>query len=430
MTMKKFEETFKNISKQVTMTPQERERLRAYLLEYQAMKPVRGVTKAGPARQGERTMSPLSSFFAKPMPIVLVLALLFGGGGTALAAQNALPGDTLYPVKVGITEKIEGAFAVSDEARASFETSLADRRLAEAEALAARGTLSDATAGELAMNVKTETENASSHIAAVNAKDPGAAAVAETRLAAVISTHADILSRVAASSKAESTIEAALAIENHADTSSAHTANTARVMIAANAPLAATVTPTSVSAFGKGISVSVTTGTEATAKSLKKAANSSYREASSTLSQLSASGKISADVAADAAASLSASAGLIGEGDVAFAANDYETAFGKYRAALSATEELTLRLRANASLKVPSVRPRSLPASANVEVHTSSGATSSTIVNPGTILKVTPPASSNVTVHVESGSGSASSESIQGTVNVDVHSEGSLQVGI
>ena len=35
-------------------------------------------------------------------------------GGTAYAAESALPGDILYPVKLHVDETVQGAFAVTD----------------------------------------------------------------------------------------------------------------------------------------------------------------------------------------------------------------------------------------------------------------------------------------------------------------------------
>lgn len=70
----------------------------------------------------------------------LIIALL--GGGTSIAANNSLPGDFLYPVKVDVNEKVAGAFQFSPEAKANWEAKLAEVRLDEAAKLAADSKLS------------------------------------------------------------------------------------------------------------------------------------------------------------------------------------------------------------------------------------------------------------------------------------------------
>ena len=50
------------------------------------------------------------------MPLALI-AILFVGGGVSFAAQGSIPGDFLYPVKVNVTEKIEGVLSLSSETR-------------------------------------------------------------------------------------------------------------------------------------------------------------------------------------------------------------------------------------------------------------------------------------------------------------------------
>jgi len=60
----------------------------------------------------------------------VVLALLLGGAGTAMAAGGAVPGDLLYPVKM-TTEEVRLAFTFSDLAKAELHVDLAERRVDE-----------------------------------------------------------------------------------------------------------------------------------------------------------------------------------------------------------------------------------------------------------------------------------------------------------
>jgi hypothetical protein len=102
--------------------------------------------------------SPYHFFFSRalvPLSLVLVLAV---GGGTAYAAQGALPGDALYPVKRAVNERVEGALALSREAKAKFDARVASRRLAEASALSSKGHLSDDVEAELAADFDAHAE--------------------------------------------------------------------------------------------------------------------------------------------------------------------------------------------------------------------------------------------------------------------------------
>ncbi|MFC1848291.1 DUF5667 domain-containing protein [Chloroflexota bacterium] len=69
--------------------------------------------------------------------ISLVIAILIMGGGTVGASTNSLPGDLLYPVKT-TSEKVQTFFTFGNEARANLYAKLAERRIDEIRALAAR----------------------------------------------------------------------------------------------------------------------------------------------------------------------------------------------------------------------------------------------------------------------------------------------------
>lgn len=85
------------------------------------------------------------------MVIALIIALIVSGG-VGVAAQNSLPGNVLYPVKINVNEKLEGLLSVSAKAKADFEAVLASRRLQEAEELSSEGKLDDQIATDIQAN--------------------------------------------------------------------------------------------------------------------------------------------------------------------------------------------------------------------------------------------------------------------------------------
>ncbi len=81
----------------------------------------------------------LQNRFAYALASILLVILV--GKGMAFAAEDALPGDLLYPVKTGIQERLQGISLETDEEKAQWEVQKAERRLEEAEELAAEGKL-------------------------------------------------------------------------------------------------------------------------------------------------------------------------------------------------------------------------------------------------------------------------------------------------
>ena len=80
------------------------------------------------------------------MSLAGLVLFVFAGTGTVSAAQGALPGDLLYPVKVSINEKVEVALAPTPAAKAQVQVRLAERRVDEARELSMRGRLDEKTA--------------------------------------------------------------------------------------------------------------------------------------------------------------------------------------------------------------------------------------------------------------------------------------------
>lgn len=70
--------------------------------------------------------------------VAVVLAVSALGGGTAYASQGSLPGDVLYPVKLG-TEHIRAAFTGGDIDKAELYLTFANSRVQEMAALVEKG---------------------------------------------------------------------------------------------------------------------------------------------------------------------------------------------------------------------------------------------------------------------------------------------------
>lgn len=87
-----------------------------------------------------------SYFMIKPRAMVYALVAVFiliSTVGTSFAAERAVPGDLLYPIKVSVNEPVVGLLATDPVSKASWEVKKAERRLVEAQALASEGKLTE-----------------------------------------------------------------------------------------------------------------------------------------------------------------------------------------------------------------------------------------------------------------------------------------------
>lgn len=90
-----------------------------------------------------RFLSPFSYLLKTPMTngFALLLVIMFFGVSVAGAAEGALPGDALYPVKIHVNEGLKTALTINETERSLWDAARAERRIDEAIKLAAKGAL-------------------------------------------------------------------------------------------------------------------------------------------------------------------------------------------------------------------------------------------------------------------------------------------------
>lgn len=147
------------------------------------------------------------------MQILLIIALLLGG--TTIAAERAVPGNALYGMKININERVAGAFAISTEADADWHARAAERRLEEAEKLAAKGKLTAEAKSEIQTNFMMHADMVQEGIAKLKADgDTEAMADVSTEFAATLREHEAIIAGLTAKGAVElSTIQETLQAE-------------------------------------------------------------------------------------------------------------------------------------------------------------------------------------------------------------------------
>lgn len=190
--MTRFEDTIKKAGdgSEYTLSDSERGKMDRVLKEYRAMKPL--------PQAPSYTVSLSYSWFSfahRPMAAALVLVLVFGSG-VSYAAENALPGDALYPVKTYINEPAKVALATNAEAKAEVQIELAERRIEEAAFLAAEGRLDEETEDNLAVAFESHAEAVAEHIAEADTDDDGIGVELASRFENRLAAHENILLEV------------------------------------------------------------------------------------------------------------------------------------------------------------------------------------------------------------------------------------------
>jgi len=83
------------------------------------------------------------SFFAKGL-VLATLILAIGGGSLSFAAEGALPGDWLYPIKINVNEKAKEITLRTSEARVAWQEKRIEKRLEELDKLVENNKISPA----------------------------------------------------------------------------------------------------------------------------------------------------------------------------------------------------------------------------------------------------------------------------------------------
>lgn len=126
-------------------------------------------------------------------------------------AEQAVPGDVLYPVKVRFNEEVRSSLALSPYAKVEWETKRLERRLAEARLLADEGKLTPELEAEVAAAVQGHSNAAQQEIATIRESDSDEAALAEISFASALEVQSEVLEKRQTSATGEGQSTVALA---------------------------------------------------------------------------------------------------------------------------------------------------------------------------------------------------------------------------
>ncbi len=195
--MNQLEKQFKEATQNIRLTKDEKSLMREHLLEYMAYKPIRERVQK---EHASLRFSPFTFFRAHHLSGALIIALTVTSSsfGVSLAADDALPGDLLYGVKVNINEELKTAL-ISDgdtETLLAWEQERAERRLLEAGQLAAEGRLDNEKREQVAKLFAEHTGAIVEQALAVEKSDPVLAAETSGMLEDTLETHEAMLARI------------------------------------------------------------------------------------------------------------------------------------------------------------------------------------------------------------------------------------------
>lgn len=342
---KNFQNIFIKVT-QVKLSSIEKGGMRADLELFTRKHPVRNADTTRLLLQ-ERSKSYISTFAEililkplinklQPMTIVLIIALLVGGG-TSFAAEGALPGDILYPIKVSINEEVRSFVAISDEAQAKWDARRAERRLEEAEKLAAEGRLNTETRADIESRFESHADAFEERTKKIESKQNTSASLEiNSDFEASLKGHEQVLDKIASEKAGAREEVKTLLIQVR---TRLNTTTKARSNVEAE------------------VSAEANSKFKTAAEGKLKAAENKISEVNGFIAQVQAS--VSADAYVRAEAQLKIAESLIIRGKTEVEAQSYGKAFASFQEAIRIAQEAKLLVateeQINLEIKVPGV---------------------------------------------------------------------------
>lgn len=330
--MNSFFEKLNLLKSKTLLSEEKKQAIRSRLLQAMEEGEVRVPAEFRQPIQTQRSGQIFNFIQTKTMPVLITLVIVaLVGGGVSATAENALPGDTLFPVKVLVNERLVASFALTPEAKMSVEARLAERRLEEAEKLASEGRLSADVRAQIEANFQAHADRVEARIEDLKARgNAQVAADVTSNFEASLKAHEQILARLEADERSEVKAE----VSPIRGTVTVLLGVMARERENAEAKVQA------------GTSVEV----QAAAEGRLTAAENKIAEARNFIARAKAS--LGAEATAKAEARLADAEGKIAEGKAELSAGAFGEAFADFQEASRIAQEAKLLVQARQELKV------------------------------------------------------------------------------
>ena len=178
--MKRFSEQFHKAAQSVSMQASEREALKARVVSYIEYHPVTAAQKAipSPLVDSFKVVALPRLWFTRFTAVVAVFLIMV----IPVLAEQSVPGESLYAVKVRFNEEVRSTLTFNQQERVEWETERLNRRIADARLLASKGELTDEVQAEVAAAVREHTETVKEEIAELREDDVDGATFASIEL--------------------------------------------------------------------------------------------------------------------------------------------------------------------------------------------------------------------------------------------------------
>ncbi len=323
-------------AKKVALSERDSLSMRAQLLSYIREHPSRAPFSV----RWSGTFSRLSGTRTAPgfrLAGAALMIVLVAGAGTSYAAQGALPGEILYPIKINVNEALQASLATTPQEKVALDASLANTRLDEAEELATQGKLTPENNVIVQQGLASVTEDFNTNLTSIASSTPASVAQigdAQAGLDAALSAHASVLADIASSTpRADLQVKPILALVRMR----------AQVAHSASAAIATAITQSSTTTIEQALAVQ------------QEAAQSQSDAVQTLASQDTASATTSAQINVGASTTREA----LQTGDRSLAQGKYREAFKAFQSAIQTAQATAVDASAaenlGASVSIPAL---------------------------------------------------------------------------
>ncbi len=193
--MKRFSEQLKKKSETIRLRTSEKAELQSRIVAFMEYHPLPAAVKASPVPKGKLLFEPyrLISIPSNYLRTFIGVAALLFVVVVPAVAENAIPGDILYPVKVNVTEEIRSTLNTNAYDKVVWETTRLERRVSEARLLAQAGKLTPAAEADVLAAVQVHSNAAKREIETLRSTDADGAALAQMTFATALDVQSSVL---------------------------------------------------------------------------------------------------------------------------------------------------------------------------------------------------------------------------------------------
>ena len=192
--MSEFEKQLNKVAKGIKLSVAEKRELETRVVSFMEYHPRREAVavKKAEAYLASQSYS-IISFNNRYLQAALGALAVFIFIIVPAAAERAVPGDVLYPIKVRVNEEVRGGLTFSPTQKIEWETERLERRISEVRLLESKGELTEETEAEVVKAVQAHAEAAQDGINKLRVTDAEEASLAEVAFESALDVQSFVL---------------------------------------------------------------------------------------------------------------------------------------------------------------------------------------------------------------------------------------------